>query len=87
MKVYYHNKEDNVGIALKNLTSGIAIKSQTGDDVSLNEDIALGHKIAIKDIKQGGNIIRYGLVIGQATEDIKKGDHVHIHNVKSLRLE
>ncbi len=46
-------------------------------------DVESGHKYAIKDIKKGENIIKYGMPIGHATEEIKKGDHVHTHNVKT----
>ena len=46
-------------------------------------DIGSGHKYAIKDIKKGENVIKYGCPIGHATEDIKVGDHVHTHNVKT----
>ena len=46
-------------------------------------DVTSGHKYAITDIKKGENIIKYGMPIGHATEDIKKGDHVHTHNVKT----
>ena len=46
-------------------------------------DIATGHKYALRDIANGENIIKYGSPIGHATEDIKKGDHVHTHNVKT----
>ncbi|MBR4889967.1 MAG: altronate dehydratase [Clostridia bacterium] len=46
-------------------------------------DVENGHKYAICDIKKGENIIKYGMPIGHATEDIKKGDHVHTHNVKT----
>ena len=42
-----------------------------------------GHKYALCDIKCGENIIKYGNPIGHATEDIKKGDHVHSHNMKT----
>ena len=38
-----------------------------------------GHKIALRDIKKGEDIIKYGYKIGHATEDIKKGEHVHTH--------
>ena len=51
------------------------------DNVEVNLDN--GHKYAICDIKMGENIIKYGNPIGHATEDIKKGDHVHSHNVKT----
>jgi altronate dehydratase small subunit len=47
-----------------------------------NSDIPFGHKIAIKHIKMGGPIIKYGEVIGSAKSDIKPGDWVHIHNVQ-----
>jgi altronate hydrolase len=42
-----------------------------------------GHKYAARDIAKGENIIKYGQPIGHATEDIKKGEHVHTHNVKT----
>ena len=42
-----------------------------------------GHKYALCDIKKGENIIKYGQPIGHATEDIKKDEHVHSHNVKT----
>ncbi len=46
-------------------------------------DIPKGHKIALKDIKKGENIIKYGMPIGHALEDIAAGTHVHTHNVKT----
>lgn len=48
-------------------------------DVSLED----GHKYAVKDIKNGENIIKYGFPIGHAVCDIKKGEHVHTHNIKT----
>ncbi len=51
------------------------------DNVDINlED---GHKYALKDIKEGENIIKYGNPIGHATCDIAKGEHVHTHNTKT----
>lgn len=51
------------------------------DNVEVN--LENGHKYAICDIKIGENIIKYGNPIGRATEDIKCGEHVHTHNVKT----
>ena len=48
-------------------------------DINLND----GHKYALRNIKKGENIIKYGNPIGHATEDIKKGEHVHSHNTKT----
>ncbi|MBQ8551467.1 MAG: altronate dehydratase [Clostridia bacterium] len=46
-------------------------------------DLSSGHKHALRDIKKGEDIIKYGNPIGHATEDIKCGDHVHSHNMKT----
>lgn len=51
------------------------------DNVYIN--LENGHKYADRDIKKGENIIKYGFPIGHATEDIKKDEHVHTHNVKT----
>ena len=51
------------------------------DNVDINLDD--GHKYALRDIKSGENIIKYGNPIGHATEDIKAGEHVNTHNVKT----
>ena len=51
------------------------------DNVGIN--LADGHKYALRDIRSGENVIKYGQPIGHATEDIKAGDHVHTHNVKT----
>ena len=51
------------------------------DNVEIN--LENGHKYALRDIKAGENVIKYGQPIGHATEDIQKGDHVHTHNLKT----
>ena len=51
------------------------------DNVEVN--LADGHKYALSDIAKGENVIKYGNPIGHATEDIKKGSHVHTHNMKT----
>ena len=43
----------------------------------------MGHKIAIRDIKSGDNVIRYGNPIGHAIQNITQGEYVHNHNVKT----
>lgn len=72
------NPLDNVAVALTDLKKG-----ETHDGVTLAEDITKGHKFALKDIKKGENVIKYGNPIACATADIKKGAHVHTHNVKT----
>ena len=72
------NSADNVAVALCDLKKG-----QTEQGVTLAEDITKGHKFALRDIKRGENIIKYGTSIAHATEDISAGRHVHTHNVKT----
>lgn len=82
------NPKDNVATAVRNLDSGQSISLQSGGintSVSLVDTIPFGHKFALKDIKPGEKIIKYGEIIGQATTRINKGEHVHVHNVEGLR--
>lgn len=53
--------------------------------VTLAGDVAFGHKLATRAIAKGEPILKYGKVIGQATQAIRLGDHVHTHNVEALR--
>ena len=76
------NENDNVAIALTDFKIGESIS--IGDCfIILKTDIAFAHKIAIKDIKTGEKIFRYGLPIGSATQNIGKGEHVHKQNIQS----
>ena len=70
------NKLDNVAVALCDLK-----KDEEHEGVVLAEDITKGHKFALRDIKKGEEIIKYGSDIAYATADIPKGSHVHTHNV------
>lgn len=82
------NEADNVGLAVKDLKTGdsIAISVDgTERTVTLKDDIKFLHKFALSDIKSGDKILKYGQVIGGATRDIAAGEHVHTHNIKSLR--
>ena len=73
---------DNVIIALKDLEEDLILQVDK-INVTLNEDIKQGHKIAIQDIQTGQDIIKYGFPIGHATELIKAGFHVHTHNINT----
>lgn len=58
-------------------------KDNIAVELAGNDNIPAGHKFALKDIAKGEFVIKYGEVIGRASCDIKKGDWVHTHNVKS----
>ncbi|HEX77022.1 MAG TPA: UxaA family hydrolase [Dehalococcoidia bacterium] len=79
---------DNVATAIRELRAGERVMVRVGGEereVAVQSDIRFLHKFALEDIKRGQNIIKYGQVIGEATRDIQKGEHVHIHNLRSLR--
>ena len=48
-------------------------------------DIPIGHKLAIREIKSGDTIIKYGVDIGRAVAAIAPGEHLHVHNAKTKR--
>ena len=70
------NPIDNVAVVLRPYKKGEVIEG-----VTLLNDIPQAHKVALKDIKKGENVIKYGNPIGHATSDISKGEHVHTQNV------
>lgn len=49
------------------------------------DDIPIGHKVALTDLKPGDTVIKYGVDIGKVVAPIKKGEHLHVHNVKTKR--
>lgn len=76
------SEKDNVLVARRVAQKGLSVdlESQT---VTLLRDIPLAHKIARHDIKIGDTILKYGMPIGLATQEITVGAHVHVHNIKS----
>ena len=56
-----------------------------GKMVCAKDELPFAHKVAIKAIPKGGQIVKYGEPVGIATADIAPGEHVHVHNVVSGR--
>ncbi len=86
-----HNKKDTVGVVVvEGLKAGTNMLGVvTADDstfrLKAKMDVPIGHKIALVDIKKGDTVWKYGQDIGKAIADIKKGEHVHVHNVKTKK--
>ena len=86
-----HEKKDTVGVvAIEGLKAGTDMLCVvTADNSSFNMkskmDVPIGHKVALADIKSGDTVIKYGQDIGKAVADIAKGEHVHVHNLKTKR--
>jgi len=85
-----HEKADTVGVATVDIRTGESVKglfmdTQENIEIKALQDIPLGHKIALKDMKKGDTVIKYGHDIGKVAADIRKGEHTHIHNFKTKR--
>ncbi len=74
---------DSVAVALVPLNTGKVLDVE-GQQVTLISDVPAGHKFALKEIKAGEPVIKYGFPIGQAKCDVQTGEHVHVHNLKTL---
>jgi altronate hydrolase len=77
---------DNVAIATRHLPAGGSF-TLDGQTITLSGRVGLGHKIALRPIKKGEAIHKYGQIIGFASENIAPGDHVHVHNVAADEFE
>jgi predicted RecA/RadA family phage recombinase len=76
---------DNVAVALKPISAGEIINLCADANFKVNHDIPFAHKIALKNVGVGEAIYKYGEIIGVAYNEISAGDHVHIHNIRSVR--
>lgn len=74
--------QDNIAVALQPLHAGATVVCN-GVALTLERDVAIGHKVAVRAIAAGETIIKYQCPIGLATEPIAPGAYVHTHNVKS----
>lgn len=86
-----HDHRDNVGVVVvENLTAGTDILGVVTEDNSeiralCNQDVPIGHKVALRDLAVGDSVIKYGEDIGKVVQPIRRGDHVHTHNLKTRR--
>jgi len=87
-----HEKEDDVAVVIADVAAGdevqtVTLNGEAMGTVKATEDIPLGHKIALRDMAAGKEVIKYGRAIGKTRKDVAKGAHVHTQNVVSIRWE
>ena len=89
--IIIHDEKDNVGVVViekiipnQEYNCWIMENDKSAKIQSINE-IPLGHKIAMSNLNEGDTIIKYGHDIGKVVKSIKKGEHVHVHNVKTKK--
>lgn len=86
-----HSRKDNVGVVVvEGLSAGtemLCVVTEDDSDFQLTarQNAPIGHKIALTDLRKGDTILKYGEDIGRAIADIAKGEHVHVHNIKTKR--
>ena len=86
-----HETADGVGVVVvegikagQDLT-GWVMKEDKIINVKVNNDIPIGHKLALQDYAVGDTVMKYNTDIGKIVALVKKGDHVHVHNLKTKR--
>ena len=82
------HRNDTVATALRPLQAGQTVEVTVDGQrmsVVLREPIALCHKFALRDLAAGAAVFKYGEAIGQTSQPVRAGDHVHVHNLRSRR--
>jgi (2R)-sulfolactate sulfo-lyase subunit alpha len=86
-----HDHRDNVGVVVvEDLAPGtdmLCVVTEDNSDFRMRCDqaVPIGHKIALRDLEVGDTIVKYGEDIGRVVAPIRKGEHVHTHNLKTKR--
>lgn len=89
--VVLHDAKDTVAVAVvEGIKAGTQLEAWIMDDdkmtsVKATQDIPIGHKVALRDMAVGDTVYKYGVDIGKVVAPIKKGEHLHVHNVKTKR--
>ncbi len=76
---------DNVAVALRRIGAGEQVAARGIDRFTALEGIPVSHKIALRDISEEEEIIKYGETVAVSIRNIKKGEWVHTHNLESKR--
>ena len=86
-----HDDGDSVGVVVvEGVEKGAELTGWIMDQdreikFTAASDIPIGHKLAIKPLKEGDTVIKYGTDIGRVVADIGTGEHAHVHNIKTKR--
>lgn len=87
-KIWIIDRNDNVGTVIGadiGAMSSAPVVGAMAARLEVIQPIPYGHKVALQDMPAGAPVIKYGVVIGRLSSDVKTGTHVHVHNLQSLR--
>jgi (2R)-sulfolactate sulfo-lyase subunit alpha len=86
-----HDAKDTVAVVVvEGVKAGAAMTGWIMDEdrminVQAQQDIPIGHKVALKDMTVGDTVLKYGIDMGKVVANIKAGQHAHVHNIKTKR--
>ena len=86
-----HDPRDTVavvvveGIKAGQQLTGLILDQDRTITLQCIQDIPLGHKVALADMNVGDTVVKYGVDIGRVVQPIRKGQHAHVHNIKTKR--
>jgi (2R)-sulfolactate sulfo-lyase subunit alpha len=85
-----HDEADHVAVAVRDVGGGDEVEiaflnSDKRVRLQSHADVPLGHKIALRDVPEGAEVLKYGIPIGRATTTLHAGDYVHTHNLRTAR--
>ena len=86
-----HDADDSVAVVVvEGVKAGTAMTGWVMDDdrtvnLPARQDIPIGHKVALKDMAAGDTVVKYGIDMGKVVAAIRKGEHAHVHNIKTKR--
>lgn len=86
-----HDAKDTVAVVVvEGVHAGMELKGWIMDEdentsIRAQQDIPIGHKIALKDMQPGDTVWKYGIDMGKVVAPIKAGEHAHVHNIKTKR--
>jgi (2R)-sulfolactate sulfo-lyase subunit alpha len=89
--VLAHDAKDNVavvvveGLKAGSEAFGVVTANNSSFTIAVKHDIPIGHKIALADFSEGDTAIKYGQDIGRFVQKVGRGEHVHVHNLKTKR--
>ena len=86
-----HDPDDSVavvvveGVRAGSPLTGLILDEDRTLELECRQDIPIGHKVALKDMKVGDTVIKYGVDIGKIVAPIARGEHTHVQNLKTKR--
>jgi len=86
-----HNEGDHVGVAVQDVPPGrrlaVYLDSDREVEVDVAEEVPLGHKVSLADLPGGADVIEYAVCVGLTRQPVRRGELVHVHNLRSARWQ